>query len=113
MAGDGWIAEWRLVQRFPKCHFTTMDHIFIGLLCISALLGFAMGWGRLSQKIGCALLCAAPVFLFAMIRLEPMLTGERQGSTAALAIPFGTLWIGVAAAAGVLLGVIGKMLTKR
>jgi len=42
-----------------------------------------------------------------------MLTGERQGSTAALAIPFGTLWIGLAATAGVLLGVIGRMLAKR
>jgi len=113
LAGTGRVAEWRLVRSPYQCHPSTMEHIFIALLSMGALLGFAMGWGRLSGKIGCALLCAVPVLMFALIRIEPMVTGERQSSTAGLAIPFGTLWVGLAAAAGVVIGVIVRLIAKR
>ncbi|WP_301752111.1 hypothetical protein [uncultured Erythrobacter sp.] len=90
-----------------------MNILFIALLSFGGLLGFAMGWGWLSQRIGCALLLAVPAFMFALITIEPMVTGERQSSTAGLAIPFGTLWVGLAAAAGVLVGVISRVFAKR
>tara|TARA_E500000305_G_scaffold111363_1_gene123027 strand:- start:662 stop:931 length:270 start_codon:yes stop_codon:yes gene_type:complete len=85
----------------------------IVLLSFGGLLGFAMGWGWLSQRIGCALLCTVPAVMLALITIEPMITGERQSSTAGLAIPFGTLWVGLAAAAGVVVGVIGRFIAKR
>ena len=87
--------------------------LFITLLSFGGLLGFAMGWGWLSQWIGCALLCTVPAIMLALITIEPIITGERQSSTAGLAIPFGTLSVGLAAAAGVVVGVIGRFIAKR
>jgi hypothetical protein len=112
MAARGWTGEWRVVQNPLPCDSQVM-FLFIALLSFGALLGYAMGWGWLSQWIGCAFLCAVPAFMFALITIEPMVTGERQSSTAGLAIPFGTLWVGLAAAAGVVVGVIARLIAKR
>jgi len=83
------------------------------LLGIAGALGISMGLGRLQHKFGCALLCTAPFLLFVMIAIEPAITGERQSSTAALAIPFGTFWIAAAAASGILVGGVISCLAKR
>ncbi len=83
------------------------------LLILAGGLGFAMAWGALSQKIGCAVLCAAPFLLYALLAIEPMITGERQSSTAGLAVPFGALWMALSAAGGALIGAGARWLKDR
>ena len=90
-----------------------MDLVYIALLAAGLAVGFSMGWGAVPQKIGCSFLLAVPAILFAILWLEPFLSGERQSSTAGLAIPIGSFWVGVAAAAGVLIGGITRPLVER
>lgn len=90
-----------------------MDAVFFVLLASGASIGLAMGWGLLSQRSGCAILCSAPFLIFGIIALEPFVTGQRQSSTAGLAIPFGTFWVALAAAAGAIIGAITHWIVDR
>ena len=74
------------------------------LLILAGGLGFAMAWGAPSQKIGCAVLFAGPFLLLTLFSIKPMITGERQSSTAGLAVPLGALWMALSAAGGALIG---------
>ncbi|MDC0886656.1 hypothetical protein OAS19_02565 [Altererythrobacter sp.] len=83
------------------------------LIASGAAVGFAMGCRWLSHKVGCLILALVPFAIFGMLLLEPVVTGRRQSSTASLAIPVGTFWIGAAAAAGILMGLLVRWLAKR
>lgn len=106
----------RVTSTFGKCgskpHIAQVDLVFIALLILGGGLGFAMGWGALARKWGCAFLCVTPFLIFAVSLLEPLVTGERQSSTASLALFFGPLWIGVAAAAGSMAGALAHRLVR-
>ena len=90
-----------------------MEAVFPILLALGGLVGLAMGWGALTPRLGCGALIAAPFILLGILWLEPVITGERAQSTAALALPFGSLWVGCAAAVGVTLGGFGRWLKDR
>lgn len=94
-------------------HIKGMSFIEIALLFSGALIGFLIGWGSMSRKLGCAILCATPVLIFAIITVEPIITGVRQSSTAALAVPFGSLWVGLSAAVGGIVGAVASRIAKR
>ncbi|NQZ47110.1 MAG: hypothetical protein HRT63_06245 [Erythrobacter sp.] len=49
----------------------------------------------------------------ALLVIEPMITGERQSSTAGLAVPFGALWMALSAAGGALIGAGARWLKDR
>ena len=93
--------------------FAKMELIAPFFLILAGAIGFAMAWGTLSQKIGCAVLCAGPFLLYALLVIEPMITGERQSSTAGLAVPFGALWMALSAAGGALIGAGARWLKDR
>ena len=78
--------------------------VLIAIISFGGLVGFAMGWGALSPKKGCASLFVVPILILFLIILEPIVTGERQSSTASFDIFFGGLYAGLAAAIGALVG---------
>ncbi len=112
-SGKLWKVEKALVKTLLQFHIKLMSFIVIALLFSGALIGFLMGWGTLSRKLGCAVLCATPVLMLAMIIVEPMVTGVRQSSSAGLAIPFGSLLVGLSAAVGGIVGAIAYRIAKR
>lgn len=87
--------------------------IFIFIICFGGIVGIAMGWGFLSQKIGGALLLAVPIFLIVAFALEPVITGERQRSTAGVGLFLTILGISLAAAIGSAVGMLGHWLNSR
>lgn len=83
------------------------------IICLGGTVGFAMGWGFLSMKTGCALLLAALIFIIVAFKLEPIITGERQRSTAAVGLFFSSLGVGLAAAIGTTIGMLVHWLSSR
>ena len=110
MAPDPFV-EWLLVWGSPVVHIGFM--VFIFVLCIGVAIGFAMSWGVLSQKSGCALLLAVLILIIVAFALEPVITGERQRSTAAVSLIFSALGFGLAAAIGAATGTLARWFRSR
>ena len=87
--------------------------IFVYIICFGGIVGFAMGWGFLSKKAGCSLLFAVLILIIVALVLEPMITGERQRSTATVAVPLGGIGVGLGAAAGAIFGMLAHWLACR
>lgn len=83
------------------------------LLSFGGFVGFAIGWGTLSQKRGCILLLAVPVSIILLIFLQPVITGDRPRSTAGLDVAFGSVYAMLAAILGALLGVAINKIVNR
>lgn len=83
------------------------------LLSFGGLVGFAIGWGTLTQKRGCILLLGVPVFIILKIFLQPVITGDRARSTAGLDVAFGSIYAAFAAILGALLGLAMNKIINR
>lgn len=105
MAAVGGKLTLLLAWSSPLDQIGSMMILFI--ISLGGIVGFAMGWGFLSQKIGGALLLAVPIFLIAAFALEPVITGERQRSTAGVGLFLAILGVSLAAAIGSAVGMLG------
>jgi hypothetical protein len=83
------------------------------IIGVGGTVGFVMGWGFLSQKTGCVLLIAVPILIIVIIVLQPLITGERQNSTAGVAISIAGFMVGTAAAVGAIVGKAARWLNSR